>query len=86
MLDDGHVELSYQWFGGDGWSDSQVKMVNKLSDIDRSSDRLVEMVDKCSDVDGWSYRWGNMAYRWLDIDRQSDGLIAGWMGGVTQVK
>ena len=41
------------------------------------------MADKWADNDGQSDGWGKMVYRWSDVDRWSDGLIAGLMGGMT---
>ena len=41
------------------------------------------MVHELSDDDGQSDGWGKMVYRQLDVDGQSDRLIAGLMGGVT---
>ena len=41
------------------------------------------MADEWSDEDGQCDGWGKMVYRQSDVDRWSDGLIMGLMGGVT---
>ena len=87
MLDDrcvvGQVIVSVRLPDSDGQADRLDGLSYRWSGSNGWSDGLGKMVDVWSDEDEQSDRWGKMVYKWSDIDVWSDGLIAGWMGGVT---
>ena len=66
----------------DGHADQLSGSLYRWLGIVRWADRQVFRLDEWSDDVGQPDGCGRMVYRWSDRDGQSDGWIAGLMGGV----